>query len=70
MNEILASAVNFSEGRNLDAIHQIAAAAAKRCHLLDVYADPDHNKSVVTLAGAPPPLVGGILAASAKAVDL
>jgi len=67
---LLTSAVNFSEGRNLDAIHRIAQAAAKHSYLLDVHADPDHNRSVITLGGGPDTLVSGILAAAGAAVDL
>jgi len=66
---LLTSAVNFSEGCNLDTVHRIAEAAAKYCYLLDVHVDPDHNRSVITLAGAPDTLVTGILAATATAVE-
>jgi glutamate formiminotransferase len=46
---------NFSEGRDRAVIDSIAAAIASTpgAHLLDVHADADHHRSVVTLAGAP-----------------
>jgi glutamate formiminotransferase len=42
---------NVSEGRDEDAIAAIAAAFDAR--LLDVHSDPDHHRSVFTLAGPP-----------------
>ena len=67
---MLTSAVNISEGRKLDTIHEIASAAAEQGLLLDIHADRDHNRSVLTLAGEPGPLVDAILEASARAVEL
>ena len=44
---------NVSEGRRLDVVARLAgaAAAAPGVRLLDVSSDPDHNRSVLTLAG-------------------
>jgi len=44
---------NVSEGRRLDAVARLVAAAvsAPGVRLLDVSSDPDHNRSVLTLAG-------------------
>ena len=39
---------NFSEGRDRALIERLAAHS----HVIDVHADPDHNRSVLTLAGA------------------
>lgn len=46
---------NFSEGRAADTLAEIAAAirAVKGSHLLDVHSDPDHHRSVFTVAGEP-----------------
>ena len=46
---------NFSEGRRQDVVDAIAAAAlsVKGVWLLDKEMDPDHNRSVLTLAGDP-----------------
>jgi glutamate formiminotransferase len=45
---------NFSEGRRAEVINAIVdAICSAPVHLLDVSSDPDHNRSVVTFAGAP-----------------
>lgn len=45
---MLECVVNISEGRRPDVIAAVAGAAGTR--LLDVHTDPDHNRSVLTLA--------------------
>ena len=47
---MLEAVINISEGRRLDVIAAIGAAAGD--HLLDVHTDPHHHRSVLTLAGA------------------
>lgn len=47
----LESVPNVSEGREPDAIAAIGEALALRARLLDVHSDPDHHRSVYTLAG-------------------
>ena len=42
--------INVSEGRDRALLERIAAAAGDR--LLDVHTDPDHHRSVLTLAGS------------------
>jgi glutamate formiminotransferase / 5-formyltetrahydrofolate cyclo-ligase len=46
---------NFSEGRRSDVLGALAAPVqqARGVYLLDHSADPDHNRSVLTFAGAP-----------------
>jgi glutamate formiminotransferase len=67
---------NFSEGRRADVVEAIIAAFASadpRVLLLDRSSDPDHNRSVVTLAGPGPALVEaavGGAAACARLIDL
>ena len=46
---MLECVINVSEGRRLDVVAEIGAAAGD--HLLDVHTDADHHRSVVTLAG-------------------
>lgn len=46
---MLECVINISEGRRLDVVDAIAAAAGP--NLLDVHRDPDHHRSVLTLAG-------------------
>ncbi len=46
---------NISEGRSAAVIEKIAAALRlTQAALLDVHVDPDHHRSVLTLAGDPP----------------
>ena len=46
---VLECVVNISEGRDQETIDAIAATAG--ADLLDVHTDPDHHRSVLTLAG-------------------
>jgi glutamate formiminotransferase len=59
---------NVSEGRDSAVIDRIAAAFAGR--VLDVHADPDHHRSVFTLAGAPGELAATVVRGAAAAVEL
>jgi glutamate formiminotransferase/glutamate formiminotransferase/formiminotetrahydrofolate cyclodeaminase len=62
---------NLSEGRDrgvIDAIGQ-ALAAAHAVRLLDTHADPDHHRSVFTLAGAQGELSEAVLAGARVAVE-
>jgi glutamate formiminotransferase len=63
------SVPNFSEGRDRVAIDAIAGASG-RAHLLDVDADGDHNRTVVSLAGFAPHLVQGLMGSVRAAVEL
>jgi glutamate formiminotransferase / 5-formyltetrahydrofolate cyclo-ligase len=55
---------NVSEGRRPDVVARLARAAASPpgVRLLDVSSDPDHNRSVLTLAGEPDGLHASLLA--------
>ena len=55
---------NVSEGRRPEVVARLAAAASSPpgVRLLDVSFDPDHNRSVLTLAGEPDGLHQGLLA--------
>jgi glutamate formiminotransferase len=60
---------NISEGRRLAVVERLAAAAAvPGVSLLDVSADPDHNRSVLTLTGEPEALLSGLLALYERAL--
>ena len=63
------SVPNFSEGRRAGVIDGIARAAG-RAHLIDVDADPDHHRVVVSIAGFRNRLLDGLLGAVAEAVRL
>jgi len=58
---------NFSEGRDRETIDAIGRALSGSARLLDVHADPDHNRSVFTLAGEEDRLVEALLAGIACA---
>jgi glutamate formiminotransferase / 5-formyltetrahydrofolate cyclo-ligase len=67
---VLLSVPNVSEGRDAVAIAEIADAfAAGGAELLDVHSDPDHNRTVVTLAGGPGVLSHALLAGARETVD-
>jgi glutamate formiminotransferase len=62
---------NFSEGtdaRRVEAI--VAAMRVEGVHLLDWSMDADHNRSVVTIAGAPAAVVEAAVRGAGKAVEL
>lgn len=62
----LLSVPNVSEGKDCGAIDEIGAAFDAR--LLDVHRDPDHNRSVFTLAGAPGGLAAAVLAGAREVI--
>lgn len=57
---------NVSEGRDEGKIGAIATAFGAR--LLDVHSDPDHHRSVYTIAGAPGALAEHVLAGAREAL--
>jgi glutamate formiminotransferase len=65
----LESVPNFSEGRDRAVIDAIGSALSGRARLLDVHADPDHNRSVFTLVGDDADVVEALLAGVACARD-
>jgi glutamate formiminotransferase len=63
--------VNVSEGRDQDFLSRLAAAAGPV--LLDVHRDPDHHRSVFTMAGEPESVTHAVQAlarASIEGLDL
>jgi glutamate formiminotransferase / 5-formyltetrahydrofolate cyclo-ligase len=58
---------NVSEGRDAAALERLGAAFGPR--LLDVHADPDHNRSVFTLAGEPGRLADAVLGGARAVVS-
>ncbi|MGF1473666.1 MAG: glutamate formimidoyltransferase [Rubrobacteraceae bacterium] len=66
---------NFSEGRDLDKVSRIVEAvrSVPGVYVLDLHTDPDHNRSVITMAGEEEPLVdaaGTLARVCAKEIDL
>lgn len=70
-SDLLVCPANVSEGRRLVVVASIALAAGRpSVQLLDVHTDPDHNRSVLTLAGRADALVDGVVAAASTAVQM
>jgi glutamate formiminotransferase len=67
VRELLECVVNVSEGRSGTAVADMAAAAGA---VLDVHADIDHHRSVITLAGAAGELEAAVRRLSERAVEL
>jgi glutamate formiminotransferase len=67
---LLLTVPNASEGRDAAAIEAIgeAFAAGEGVRLLDIHKDPDHGRSVFTLAGGQGAVSRGLLAGAAEAV--
>jgi glutamate formiminotransferase/glutamate formiminotransferase/formiminotetrahydrofolate cyclodeaminase len=60
---------NVSEGRDPEAIAAVARAFSGRgARLLDMHSDPDHHRSVFTLAGAPGELAYAVLDGAREAL--
>ena len=59
---MLESVPNFSEGRDQGTIDALAEALSARARVLDVHADPDHNRSVFTLVGEEDELADSLVA--------
>src|SRR3989441_2328496 len=62
---------NFSEGRRREVIDAVLDAVRRSgpASILDFSSDPDHNRSVLTLAGAPPAIRDALLALVASCVE-
>jgi glutamate formiminotransferase / 5-formyltetrahydrofolate cyclo-ligase len=63
---VLECVVNISEGRDPPLIAEVGAAAGRL--LLDVHSDPDHHRSVLTLAGPEADVLEGVQQVAAAAV--
>ena len=63
---------NFSEGRRKEIVDEIvnSMTSIPGVKLLDVEMDPDHNRSVVTIAGPPESVLEAAFAGISKAVEL
>lgn len=67
---MIESVPNFSEGRRADVIDALVAAIqAPGVLLLDHSSDADHNRTVITVAGAPDAVVEGLMRATALAAQ-
>jgi glutamate formiminotransferase len=68
---IVESVPNFSEGRRREVIDAVLETVRRSgpVSVLDFSADPDHNRSVLTLAGAPAAVRAALLALVASCVE-
>ena len=62
---------NFSEGRDHEKISRIVEAvrAVSGVSVLDLHSDPDHNRSVITLAGEEEPVLEAALVLARNCAD-
>ncbi len=68
---ILECVPNFSEGVSAEIVRQIVAAMrVDGVRLLDFSLDPDHNRSVVTIAGQPAAVMEAAIAGAGRAAHL
>jgi glutamate formiminotransferase len=72
MNPLIECVPNFSEGRDLKKVDAIVAAMSgiAGAWILDRSSDPDHNRSVVTLAGEPEAIAEAAVRGAGKAAEL
>jgi glutamate formiminotransferase / formiminotetrahydrofolate cyclodeaminase len=72
MQPLVECVPNFSDGRNPDVYMAIAGAirSVRGARVLNVSADPDHNRSVITFAGAPAAVLEAAFQAIATAAQL
>jgi glutamate formiminotransferase/glutamate formiminotransferase/formiminotetrahydrofolate cyclodeaminase len=75
---VLLAVPNVSEGRDREAIERMAAATREAVggdgvRLLDIHSDPDHNRTVYTLAGRPgtlAPAVTELARVASEVIDI
>lgn len=68
MDAPLLAVPNVSEGRDAAAIEALGRAFGEGVFLLDRHSDPDHNRTVFTLAGDPPALVRALARGAGEAI--
>jgi glutamate formiminotransferase len=67
---VLEAVPNVSEGRDESVIAEIGDAFASSALVLDVHSDPDHHRSVFTLAAEPDALADALVLGIARACEL
>lgn len=64
------SVPNVSEGRDPETIRALVDACRRpRVHVLDVHSDPDHHRTVISLAGEPLALQEALVSLAGECVD-
>ena len=70
MTPVLEAVPNFSEGRDLSLVREFARViASEGAEVLARTADPDHHRSVISFAGAPPVVERAALSVARLAVE-
>ena len=71
MSKLVECIPNFSEGRNLSIIEELAAAvkATPNVMLMDYSSDANHNRSVFTFAGSPEGVMDAVFSCAKIAVE-
>lgn len=72
MRRLIECVPNFSEGRDSDKIGALVASMSgiRGAWVLDMHSDPDHHRTVITLAGEPEQVAEAALRGVAKAAEL
>jgi len=72
MQKLVECVPNFSEGRRISVINKIANSArkVKGVRVLDVEWDKSHNRSLITIVGAPEPIFKAVFASIKTATKL
>src|SRR5277367_847127 len=72
MKRLVECVPNFSEGRDSAKVDAIVAAMREvpGVYLLDRESDPDHNRSVITLAGSPEDVAEAAIRGAGRAAQL
>jgi glutamate formiminotransferase / 5-formyltetrahydrofolate cyclo-ligase len=65
----LLAAPNVSEGRDQALLADLAVAFGRGVVMLDQHSDPDHHRTVFTLAGQPGPLTEALTAGAEEALE-
>jgi glutamate formiminotransferase len=60
---------NLSEGRDRDRLARLEVAFGRGVSLLDRHSDPDHDRTVFTLAGRPGPLTEALVGGAEEALE-
>ena len=70
MNKVIECVPNISEGRDADKVHAIAGVIERPgVKLLDLSSDPNHNRTVITMAGEPEAVAAAAFDVARAAVE-
>ena len=74
-NRLVECVPNFSEGRKMEVIRELAQAisSVETACVLDTHIDPDHNRSVITFVASAEQVVRAafnVVAAAARLIDM